>query len=150
MTEEKVLEILEYIENNLNSSIKIEVLANEFHYDRSYLSRSFKKITNISLIDYINERKVIKSIDYVVNTDEKMLKVALISGFNSLEYFSETFYRVTSFGPSSLRRSESIKKILPFIDDEDLLKCLKKNHEKILKIRTLDKPKVKVYGILKK
>ena len=150
MTEEKVLEVLKYIENNLNNSIKIEMLANEFHYDRSHLSRSFKKITNISLIDYINERKVIKSIDYVVNTDEKMLKVAIISGFNSLEYFSETFYRVISFGPSSLRKNESIKKILPFIDDEDLLSCLKKNHEKILKIRILDKPKVKVYGGLKK
>lgn len=146
MTEEKVIEILKYIEDNINNSIKIDEIADYFHFDRSYLSRSFKKITDISLIDYINERKIIKSIYYVVNTDEKMLKVALISGFNSLEYFSETFYRITNFSPTSLRDNTLINGILPF-NDKISIESLMENHSKILEIRKLYKPKTKIFGI---
>jgi AraC family transcriptional regulator of adaptative response / methylphosphotriester-DNA alkyltransferase methyltransferase len=145
MTEEKVTEILKYIEDNLNNSIRIDDLSDVFHYDRSYLSRSFKKLTDISLIDYINERKIIKSIYYVVNTDDKMLKIALNSGFNSLEYFSETFYRVTNFSPTSLRDNTDINGLLPF-NDIISIESLKENHSKILKIRSLYKPKTKVFG----
>lgn len=150
MTEELIKDILRYIDDNLYESIKVETISNKYHFDRSYLSRSFKKITGISLIDYINERKIIKTIYDIINTDEKILKIALSHGYNSLEYFSETFYRVTNFSPTSLRSNEYVKDILPFIEDKDLLNCLKFNHDKILKIRTLDKPKSIVYGSYKK
>lgn len=149
MTEEKVIEILEYIEDNINQNIKIDNISNFFHFDRSYLSRSFKKFTGISLIDYINERKIIKSIYYVVNTEEKMLKIALNCGFNSLEYFSETFYRITNFSPSSFRINEEINTILPFINEKINVEQLKINHEKILSIRNMPKPKTKTIGIYK-
>ncbi len=149
MTEEKVLEILKYLEENLYTGIKIDTIANIFHFDRAYLSRSFKRITHISLIDYINERKIIKSIDYIIGSDEKMLKIALNSGFNSLEYFSETFYRVTTFSPSSLRNNPDIKKILPFTYTGNYLYQLKVNHQKILNIRNIPKSKTKTIGIYK-
>ena len=59
MPEEKVIEILKYIEDNISERLKTDFIANYFHFDRSYLSRSFKKFTGLSLIDYINERKII-------------------------------------------------------------------------------------------
>ncbi len=149
MTEEKVIEILRYIEKNLYKQIKTDIIASVFHFDRSYLSRSFKKITGISLIDYINERKIIKSINYLLKSDDKILSIALNNGFNSLEYFSETFYRVTNFSPSSLKNSHDIYKILPFIDDNNDLDELKVNHEKILQIRNMPKQKIKTIGIYK-
>lgn len=150
MTDDLIKDILIYIDDNLYDSIKVESIANNFHFDRSYLSRCFKKITGISLIDYINERKVIKTVYDIVYTDEKILKIALNHGFNSLEYFSETFYRVTSFTPTSLRNNNEIKKILPFMESTNLLECLKDNHNKIIKIRTLYKPKTMTYGSYKK
>lgn len=149
MTEEKVIEILGYIEENLYKGIKTDVIASVFHFDRAYLSRSFKKITSISLIDYINERKIIKSINYIFESDYKILKIALDSGFNSLEYFSETFYRITNFSPSSLRNNHDVENILPFISGNHDLVELKLNHEKILRIRNLPKPKIKTIGIYK-
>lgn len=146
MNENVVLDLIKYIEDNLHENLKVDSLSKIFHYDRVYLSKSFKKFTGLSINEYINERKIIKSIPSVVNTDEKMLKIALESGYNSLEYFSETFYRVTSFSPVSLRANEKIKEILPFDIYNNWLENLKNNHEKILKIRTLERPKVKTIG----
>lgn len=110
MTEELINDILSYIDNNLYNGIKADSISNNYHFDRSYLSRSFKKITGLSLIDYINERKVIKTINDIMYTDNKILKIALSHGFNSLEYFSETFYRVTNFNPTSFRNNDDVKK----------------------------------------
>lgn len=149
MTEKLVLDILRYIEDNLYSGIKVDMIANEFHFDRSYISRVFKNATNISIIEYINERKIIKTINDVLYSDKKMLSIALSHGFNSLEYYSETFYRVTSFSPSSLRNNNDIKKLLPFREDNNLLERLKYNHEIINKIRLITKPKIKTIGIYK-
>lgn len=147
MNEKTIIDILRYIEDNLYNNIKVDSIALYFHFDRSYLSRSFRKIANISLIDYINERKIIKTINDIVYTDKRILSIALNHGFNSLEYYSEMFYRVTGFNPTSLRSNEQVKDILPFDDEKDLLNSLKINHDKILKIRTLDKPKTKIYGV---
>ena len=149
MNEQIVIDILNYIEENLCNGLKVESIANEFHFDRSYLSRCFRKYTKISLIDYINERRIIKSIDMLMNTDEKLLKIALVNGFNSLEYFSEKFYRITSFNPSSFKVNDEVKKYLPFIFENDLLKTLGINHEKIICINKIDKPKTKTLGIYK-
>ena len=149
MNEKAIIDILRYIEDNLYNGIKVENVALYFHFDRSYLSRSFRKITNISLMDYINERKIIKTINDIVYTDKRILSIALSHGFNSLEYYSEMFYRVTTFNPTSLRNNEHIKEILPFNDDSNLLDALKINHDKILKIRLFDKPKTKIYGVYK-
>lgn len=148
MTENVVIEIISYIENNLYENIKVENIAYEFHFDRSYLTRTFKKYTGLSLVEYINERKIIKSIYKVVYSEDKMLKIALQSGFNSLEYFSETFYRVTNFSPISLRQNSDVKKILPFIENSNLIDKTKENHEKIICIRNLPKAKVKSIGQL--
>ena len=128
MTEELIIDILKYIEDNLYEGIKVDMIAQKFNFDRSYISRSFRKITNISIIDYINERKIIKTINDVVYSDKKMLSIALSHGFNSLEYFSETFYRVTNFNPTSLRNNEDVKKLLPFLEDNNLLEKLKNNY----------------------
>ena len=145
--EYKNIEILDI--NNLYEGIKVDMIADEFHFDRSYLYRLFKKITNMSIIDYINERKIIKSFNDVVNSDKKMLSIALSHGFNSLEYFSETFYRVTNFNPLALRYNDEIKKILPFMEEKDFLERLKYNHNIIINIKSLNKPKTKIFGVYK-
>ena len=147
MSEQLVIDILKYIEENLYNSLKVDSIASVFNYDRSYISRCFRKYSGISIIDYINERRIISSIDMLMNTDEKLLKIALTHGYNSLEYFSETFYRVTSFNPTSFKNNEEVKKYLPFIDENNLLESLKVNHDKIINIRKISKPKVKVYSI---
>ena len=81
-----VLSICNYIDSNITKSIKIDDIANYFHFDRYYLMKLFKKEMGITIIEYINSRKIQNSLPPLVNTDEKILKIALTSGVNSLEY----------------------------------------------------------------
>ncbi len=146
MTEELVIDILKYIDNNLYDNIKVEDIANLFHFDRSYFTKTFKKYTGLSIVEYINERKIIRCINQVINSRDKILKIALNNGFNSLEYFSETFYKITNFSPLSLREYKDIKNI-SFDASKNYLVDTIENHKKILYIRTLPKYKTKKLGI---
>lgn len=149
MAESLVIDILKYIDNNLYDNIKVEDIANYFHFDRSYLTRVFKKYTGLSLVEYINERKILKSLKQVINSDDKILKIALSNGFNSLEYFSETFYRITNFSPLSLREYKEVKEIT-FDEYDNHITNTIENHKKILFLRTLPKHKTKRLGVYNK
>lgn len=137
MTKELVVDILEYIEDELYNNIKVEDIAQHFYFSRYYLLRTFKKHTGLTINEYINQRKIIKSIYYIINTDDRILKIALNSGYNSLEYYSEIFYKVTNFSPLEFRKCSNIKKYLPFEESKDLLSILKINNDKINSIRNL-------------
>ena len=137
MTEKLVNDILEYIEKNLSEGIKVEDIANHFYFSRYYLLRVFKRYTNLTINEYINQRKIIKSIYYIVSTDDRILKIALNSGFNSLEYYSEIFYKVTNFSPLEFRKSNTVKQYLPFVDSNNLLDIVSINNDKINSIRSL-------------
>lgn len=102
-----VLSICNYIDSNITKSIKIDDIANHFHFDRYYLMKIFKKEMGITIIEYINSRRIQNSLPPLVNTDEKILKIALTSGFNSLEYYSEEFTKIVGINPSSFRKLAS-------------------------------------------
>ena len=57
-----VLSICNYIDSNITKSIKIDDIANHFHFDRYYLMKIFKKEIGITIIEYINSRRIQNSL----------------------------------------------------------------------------------------
>ena len=123
-----IVKILIYLNDNLNQNIKIKDLEKKFNYNSFYIMRLFKKEIGISIIDYINCLKIYKSINMLINTDSSILKVALYNGFSSLEYYSEMFKKITGFNPKkfkiaiksgNLEKRKAIKKILELKQLED-------------------------------
>ena len=98
-----IVDILKYLNNNINSKISIDELAETFMYDKAYLMRLFKKELNITIIDYVNSIRIYNSIKQLKNNNN-LLNISLNNGFNSLEYFSETFKNITGVNPSTFRK----------------------------------------------
>ena len=127
---ELISKVLFYLQNNINQQIKIKDLEKLFNYNQFYIMRLFKKEIDIKIIDYINTLKIYKSMDMLLNTNSSILKIALYNGFNSLEYYSETFKKIIGFNPKSFKKSiqtttnnkvKAIKKLLELKELED--KC---------------------------
>ncbi len=113
MTNNIVLNILDYIESNINDEISIDNIAKELCYDKSYLMKVFKKEIGLSIISYVNMIRIINSIN-MFQYDESLLKVCMFNGFNSLEYYSETFKIITGVNPTVYKKflnNEEISKV---------------------------------------
>ena len=103
-----VLNIIDYLDANLTEEITIDTIAGKFHFNRFYLMKMFKKITGITILEYVNQKKIKSSLNDVVNTDDKILKIALNHGFNSQEYYSEIFTKVLGISPTEFRKQAPI------------------------------------------
>lgn len=99
-----VLNIIDYLDDNLAEEITIDGIAGKFHFNRFYLMKMFKKVTGITILEYVNRKKIKSSLDAIVNSDDKILKIALNHGFNSQEYYSEMFTKVLGISPSEFRK----------------------------------------------
>lgn len=135
---ERVNNVIKYIESNLTETMTTKDIAGHFYVNPQYLMRIFKRATGFTITEYTNNKKIANSIESLVTTDNKILKIALDNGFNSLEYYSETFYKIVGISPNQFRKEYKNNQ------KEELLKLkqeiLRRNESKKL---SLDRKKIK-------
>ena len=100
-----VCDIIEYINIHINYKISIDDLVCKFNYNRYYIMKLFKKELNISIINYINYKRVYNSLVSLNDTNMTILKAALDNGFTSQEYYTETFKNVMGVNPTTYKMS---------------------------------------------
>ncbi len=77
-----VAEMIKYIETNYDDiDLNIAKLAEEFDYVPSYISKIFKSIKNVSLIDYINKKRIKEVKHLLINTNKTLGDIAGMTGF---------------------------------------------------------------------
>ena len=100
---ELVCNILDYLDENINTIISIDMISSIFCYDKTYVMKRFKKELGISIVSYVNAIKIFNSLKYYKN-DDSILKISMESGFNSLEYYSEIFKKVIGVSPMTYKQ----------------------------------------------
>lgn len=98
-----ICDVLEYINNNINKEITIDELSRKFFFDKTYIMKRFKREIGISIHDYINHMRIFNSLSFY-SYDNYILNIALNNGFNSIEYYSETFKKVIGVNPLKYKK----------------------------------------------
>lgn len=93
-----VCNILKYINNNIKNQITITELSDKYFYDKTYIMKKFKKELGITIKDYINNKRILNSLDSYTQNNS-ILRIALLNGYNSIEYYSEVFKNVMGVSP---------------------------------------------------
>lgn len=91
--------ILEYVNENYAKGLGLNDCAQELHISSNYISRMFKKYTQVSFITYINELRIKKALELLRETDLSIKEIAHKVGYNNLNYFYKTFKAVTGTTP---------------------------------------------------
>lgn len=105
-----IANIKNYIYSNLEGA-DIAHIAKQFHYNKTYLGRLFKKETGMNIKDYINLQRIEKAKHILSTSDEPIISVAYQVGFNNVTYFNRVFKEFTSFSPSQYRCSHKTTEI---------------------------------------
>ena len=104
VVEEAVL----FIEQNAcNGNINIRELSERAGVSYEHFIRLFKKQTGKSPAKYINDFRLMLAEKFLRFTDEKIGKVALMSGFSDVSHLNEAFRKKYGVSPSVFRKSNS-------------------------------------------
>ncbi|MDL2323886.1 AraC family transcriptional regulator [Ruminococcaceae bacterium OttesenSCG-928-A16] len=93
-----------YIRQNFIHPISISELAESCHCSESYISRIFKKRTNVNITTYINKVRIEASKDFLTRTDSAIADVASNVGFCDPNYYSRVFNKLMGISPREYRR----------------------------------------------
>ena len=93
-----------YINLNLDSYLTVSDIAYNLCITPNYLSRLFRKENGISVIEYINQKRIEEAIQLMKKTDMQIQMIAEKVGINDLSYFSKLFKKQLGKSPTQYRR----------------------------------------------
>lgn len=104
-----VWKAIRFIEQNYYLDIDVDMLCEHVNYSRSYLSRTFKAETNMTIPEYINRIRVQNAISLLKNSQMPVKEISVSVGMKDSFYFSKLFKKVTGETPREYRKNHSIR-----------------------------------------
>ncbi len=101
---DKLQQVRNYINHNYNQKIPLEDLSSKFFISKFYLSREFKKVFGITIIDYITNMRVTAAKELLRFTDKSIEEIAMECGYPDASYFNKVFQKVESITGSEYRK----------------------------------------------
>lgn len=96
---------INYLEGHLEEKIRLSEVAKVCGISESHLSRQFKKETGLSMTLWINMKRVDKAKALLSENDQSITDVAVVCGFENLNYFSKIFRSITGETPLSYQKN---------------------------------------------
>lgn len=110
---EAISKVLEYIEKNLTNEITIDDISKHAYISSIYLQKGFSILCGISIGEYIKNRRLTVASYELINTDNKIIDIALKYGYDSPDSFTKAFTRFHGTTPSKVRRGSKIREFAP-------------------------------------
>lgn len=98
-----LMDVANYIQQNLSSSITVEDIAKSLYLSRPYLSKKFKKETGISVTEFIHRQKIEEAKRLLKYTDKSLLSISIYLSFSSQSHFTNMFKKMTGQLPKEYR-----------------------------------------------
>lgn len=105
--ENRIDTVQEFIEAHLAEEITVSQLAKLVDISPRHLSATFKKKTGMTVLAYLNLRRVEKAKELLLTTHRSITDIAFDVGFKSLGQFYEHFKRYTGMIPSIYRKTKT-------------------------------------------
>lgn len=105
VTSQRIQNVKDYIDQNYNREIRMEVLSGMVNMTPNALSRFFKQKTNRTISNYINEVRIGHAAALLVDSASTILEICYKCGFNTISNFNRTFKSVKGITPTEFRES---------------------------------------------
>lgn len=96
--------LLHYIDNNYRNPLSIDDLIRLVPFSRRILEKKFKKETDTSIYQYIQELRIEKFAELLVTTDLPLVEAAARTGFTDYKNISRIFVKAKKMTPLQYRK----------------------------------------------
>jgi len=100
-----IQDTLKRIEDNIDEPLDIPALATAAHLSPYYFQRLFTRLVGWPVAEYQKQRRLARALDMLLNSDKRILDIALEVGFTSHEIFTRTFKAAFNTTPEETRRT---------------------------------------------
>lgn len=97
--------IRDWIRVHAFENISVEYIAEEFRYNKSYLSRMFKENEGISIKELITKYRIECAKSMLVNTTKDIPQIAYEIGYDDPKYFMRVFKKMERVTPTIYRKT---------------------------------------------
>lgn len=100
---------IDYTEAHLTEEIDYEAVAKEAYSSTFHFQRVFSILCGFTLGDYIRMRRLSLAAADLIQTDQKVIDLALKYGYDTPESFTRAFARFHGITPTEARRGKNVK-----------------------------------------
>ena len=98
----KVIELIEFIGNNISEDLSIDLLADRFYMSKYHMMRIFKNETGYSIHQYISEKRILLARTLILG-GMPATAACLECGFKDYSSFSRAFKNQLGVLPSEIK-----------------------------------------------
>ncbi len=103
---QNIQHILNFIDEHFTEKLSLDVLAEKAGMSPNYFSSFFKKISGITLWDYISNKRINMAVQLLRESSSKnILEIATLCGFNNTTHFNKMFRRITRMTPTEYKKN---------------------------------------------
>jgi AraC-like DNA-binding protein/quercetin dioxygenase-like cupin family protein len=96
--------VIEFLKDNIYERLEIADVCNALHYNKSYVFRQFKSATDCSVMSYFVKLKIEEAKRLLRETTLSVTQIATKLAFDTPNYFSKTFKKITGYTPLRYKR----------------------------------------------
>lgn len=104
--DDKIHHILFYIHEHYKEQISLRDVSDHFNINYAYCSELFSRHMRVSFSTYINQLKLKRACELLVESEKSIQSIAIEVGYSSEQYFSRIFKDQLKMTPSQYRREE--------------------------------------------
>lgn len=97
---------IQYIEANLSDKLELDIVAAALHYSKFHLHRIFTKVVGLTIHDYAKRRQLTEAAKLLIFSKKPIIEIALISGYESQQAFTDIFKAMYKTTPAEFRVAE--------------------------------------------
>ena len=92
-----------YADEFYTEDISLKMLAESYSKNEKYLGRIFKSDLGVSFSEYCNSLRLSKATKLLLESEAKVIDIALECGFNNVAYFNRLFAKSYGISPTEYR-----------------------------------------------
>jgi AraC-like DNA-binding protein len=100
---DRMHQMLSFIAQNYTDEITVERVSKSVGLHPNYAMNLFRNTLGTSVLNYVTRLRVSRAQQLLATSDQKVVDVAMSSGFNSLSRFNDAFKEACGFSPRDYR-----------------------------------------------
>lgn len=103
-THKTISEVTGYINNNFSENITLQSISDKFFISTYYFSRTFKRVTGLTFIDYLNSVRIKEAQKLLRKTNMSITEISEAVGFKNTTHFGRIFKKISGISPLAYKK----------------------------------------------